>query len=175
MISIIKRFKKFILDHNDLIERLSHGGGPGGSKVNKSENCVHLLHKPTGIWVKVHDSRDLLINKHIALKRLTEKVEFKLHGTESKIGRRIDKAKKNKERRKRKYAEKHANMNTSGNSITEGKNYTIDATAIKDQIISLVEQNKLSFNEVNLNQLPLKVDSSSDSFTETDSSDSESS
>jgi hypothetical protein len=89
--------------------------------------------------VKVHDSRELLINKHIALRQLTEKVEFKLHGTESKIGRRIDKAKKNKERRKRKYAEKHANMSASRNSITKEKNNIIDATTIKDQRRSLFD------------------------------------
>ena len=66
MIKLIKRFQKFTINPSDVLERISSGSGPGGQKVNKSENCVNLLHVPTGIMVKVHDSRDLLMNKRIA-------------------------------------------------------------------------------------------------------------
>ena len=95
MIKLLKRFKKFTINPADVLERTSHGSGPGGQKVNKSENCVNLLHVPTGIYVKVHDSRDLIINRHIAMKRLETKVEHFIYGEDSKIGRRIEKIRKN--------------------------------------------------------------------------------
>lgn len=107
MFKLLKRFKKFTISPNDVIEKLCSGSGPGGQKVNKSENCVNLLHVPTRLKVKVHDSRDLIINRHIAWKRLTEKVEYEMNGDDSKIARRIEKRRKNKERKRRKYADKH--------------------------------------------------------------------
>lgn len=107
MIKILKRFQKFILNAGDVVERVSSGSGPGGQKVNKSENCVNLRHVPTGIYVKVHDSRDLLINRRIAWKRLEAKVEFHFSGEDSKIGRRHERIRRKKERHKRKYSEKH--------------------------------------------------------------------
>lgn len=107
MFKLLKRFKKFTISPNDVIEKLCSGSGPGGQKVNKSENCVNLLHVPTRLKVKVHDSRDLIVNRHIAWKRLTEKVEFEMNGDDSKIARRIEKKRKNKERKRRKYADNH--------------------------------------------------------------------
>lgn len=51
----ITRGKKIIdksclpeIKENDLEETFIKGSGPGGSKVNKSINCVFLRHKPTG-------------------------------------------------------------------------------------------------------------------------------
>ena len=102
-----RTFAKFTIDLKDVAIRLSYGSGPGGQSVNKSENCVNMIHIPTGILVKVHQSRDLEINKHIALKRLTEKVELSVLGKDSKIAKRIEKLKKNKLRRKKKYEDKH--------------------------------------------------------------------
>lgn len=33
----------------DLDEQFVRGSGPGGQSVNKTANCVVLLHKPTGL------------------------------------------------------------------------------------------------------------------------------
>lgn len=38
---------------SDLEEKFVSGGGKGGQKVNKAQNCVYLVHKPSGIAVKV--------------------------------------------------------------------------------------------------------------------------
>ena len=48
---------KFVIPESDLHETFSRGFGPGGQKTNKSNNCVILTHKPTGIQVKSHDNR----------------------------------------------------------------------------------------------------------------------
>jgi protein subunit release factor B len=125
MIRIIRKFSKFTIDPKDIVTRLSYGSGPGGQSVNKSENCVNMIHVPTGLWVKVHQSRDLEVNKHIAIKRLTEKVEHKMMGSESKISKRIEKIKKNKARRKKKYESKHLNQSqnieSDSQSSSEGE------------------------------------------------------
>ena len=42
------------LNEDDMEENFIRGWGPGGQKVNKSNNCVQLIHKPTGIIIKVN-------------------------------------------------------------------------------------------------------------------------
>lgn len=55
--------------------RVEQGGGPGGQKINKVRNCVQLTHVPSGVSVSCQDSRELHANRHIARKRLKEKVQ----------------------------------------------------------------------------------------------------
>lgn len=50
------------------------GSGPGGQSINKTNNNVQLLHKPTGIQVKCQETRSLQQNRKNARKILLEKV-----------------------------------------------------------------------------------------------------
>ncbi|KAF7295061.1 C-CAP/cofactor C-like domain-containing protein [Mycena indigotica] len=50
------------------------GSGPGGQSVNKTQNNVQLLHRPTGIRVTCHETRSLAINRRKARQLLLEKV-----------------------------------------------------------------------------------------------------
>ena len=52
-----------------LLQKYISGWGPGGQCVNTSQNAVMLKHIPTGIVVKVHDSRLLQKNIQIAFER----------------------------------------------------------------------------------------------------------
>jgi hypothetical protein len=52
------------------------GSGPGGQSINKTNNNVQLLHKPTGIQVKCQETRSLQQNRKIARKVLLEKVRI---------------------------------------------------------------------------------------------------
>uniref|UniRef100_A0A915A4W9 Prokaryotic-type class I peptide chain release factors domain-containing protein n=1 Tax=Parascaris univalens TaxID=6257 RepID=A0A915A4W9_PARUN len=54
----------------DVLQKFISGWGPGGQKVNTAQNAVMLKHIPTGIVVKVHESRLLSKNIEIAYERL---------------------------------------------------------------------------------------------------------
>ncbi|KAN0076891.1 RF-1 domain containing protein [Tylopilus felleus] len=61
------------LHEKDLEESFVRGGGPGGQSINKTENNVQLLHKPTGIRVACQVTRSLATNRMLARRRLLEK------------------------------------------------------------------------------------------------------
>lgn len=58
----------------DIEESFVRGSGPGGQSINKTQNNVQLLHKPTGIRVNCQETRSLTQNRQIARKILLEKV-----------------------------------------------------------------------------------------------------
>lgn len=89
-LSRIRPFSTFLKDYvfpelneKDLEENFVHGSGPGGQNVNKAFNCVVLRHVPTGLWVKVHDSRSVIKNREIARERLRMHLDDHLNGENS--------------------------------------------------------------------------------------------
>lgn len=63
------------LREQDLEEAFVRGSGPGGQSINKTENNVQLLHKPTGIRVQCQETRSLQTNRMLARRRLLEKLD----------------------------------------------------------------------------------------------------
>lgn len=63
------------LKEEELEEQFVRGHGPGGQAVNVSSNCVVLKHIPTGIFVKVHESRSQAQNRRIARERLQQHLD----------------------------------------------------------------------------------------------------
>ena len=99
---LVQRMQKCNLNEKDIEEKFVRSSGAGGQKVNKSATCVHLKHIPSGLAAKVQKSRSQQLNRYYARKRMCELLENKLLGKESPQAKRIEKIRKQKDRRRRK-------------------------------------------------------------------------
>jgi peptide chain release factor len=85
----------------DIDESFIASGGPGGQKVNKAATCVCLVHRPTGLSVKMQKSRSQPMNRFLARRRLCELLEERLLGNQSPRNREQSRIRKQKDRRRR--------------------------------------------------------------------------
>jgi peptide chain release factor 1 len=73
------------LDERELEITSTFASGPGGQHMQKNATAVRVVHKPTGMQVKVQTERSLTQNKRVALgiiqARLQEMEEAKQHAT----------------------------------------------------------------------------------------------
>lgn len=90
-----------VLHKEEIEEKFVRGSGPGGQSVNKSNNCVQLLHLPTGISVSCHETRELTANRKIARRWLKEKLDFLYNGANSKLAIQQEKIRKRKRKAER--------------------------------------------------------------------------
>ncbi|MBG80666.1 MAG: peptide chain release factor 1 [Phycisphaerae bacterium] len=58
------------LDANDVKEMITTATGPGGQNVNKVSTAVHLIHQPTGVEVRMQDTKSQSQNRQKAWKLL---------------------------------------------------------------------------------------------------------
>lgn len=78
----------------DLDESFIRGSGRGGQKVNKTNNCVCLVHRPSGIVVKCHREREREINRFLARRALCDELEHRLTGAPTARQREADRARR---------------------------------------------------------------------------------
>jgi len=83
----------------DIVEKFIRSSGRGGQKVNKASTCVYLKHIPTGIEVKCQRERYQSLNRFLARRILTDKIEAKIKGEESEEQQRIAKIRRQKRKR----------------------------------------------------------------------------
>ena len=100
-----RRMQECNLLEKDIEEKFVRSGGAGGQKVNKTSSCVYLKHIPSGLAVKVQNSRSQGLNRYYARKQLCKLLENKLMGKESPESKRIEKIRKQKDRRRRRKKE----------------------------------------------------------------------
>ena len=115
---------KFELKETDLEEHMIKGFGPGGQKTNKTNNCIVLLHIPTGERVRCHDSREQHINRGKARKLLYERLDLLLNPESSTKSLRVEKKQKAKAKaayRARKNAERRADETNNTNDGKTGE------------------------------------------------------
>ena len=105
---LLARMAGLDVAEDDLDERFVTSGGPGGQKVNRSNTCVRLLHRPSGIEVKMQRARSQGLNRFLARRRLCELLEERLLGRDSPEAIRRQKLRKQKARRRRRSAGKPA-------------------------------------------------------------------
>ena len=98
---------------DDLEESFILGGGPGGQKTNKTSSVVRLSHEPSGVAVKVGESRSREDNRWLARRMLAETILEREHKRKSEARQKREKIRRQKRRRSRRQkqkmlADKHA-------------------------------------------------------------------
>ena len=98
---------------DDLEESFIMGGGPGGQKTNKTSSVVRLSHEPSGVAVKVGESRSREDNRWLARRMLAEMILDNEHKRKSAARQKAEKIRRQKRRRSRRQkqkmlADKHA-------------------------------------------------------------------
>ena len=91
----------------DLEESFVRSSGNGGQHVNKTSTCVQLRHKPSGICVSASRERSQSVNRFLARRELLEQLEA-ASGVLTPEMKRIERLKKQKDRRRRRTTKKEA-------------------------------------------------------------------
>jgi len=95
------RLRILQIHEEDLEETFIRSSGPGGQHVNKTSTCVRLVHRPSGLSVKVQSSRSQGLNRFLARRLLADRLEQQLRGAESPQEQQRDKIRRQKQRRGR--------------------------------------------------------------------------
>ena len=111
--AIRKLMEEASVYEDDLEESFILGGGPGGQKTNKTSSVVRLSHEPSGVAVKVGESRSREDNRWIARRMLAETILDNEHKRKSAARQKAEKIRRQKRRRSRRQkqkmlADKHA-------------------------------------------------------------------
>ena len=101
-----RKMQRLGIREQDLEEKFIRSSGKGGQKVNKASTCVYLKHRPSGIEVKCQKERSQALNRFLARRILTNKIETRILGRLSKERQRIEKIRRQKRRRSKRAKEK---------------------------------------------------------------------
>lgn len=63
------------LDEKDLIITAEFSSGPGGQHMQKNATAARVVHKPTGMFVKIQSERSLTQNKQVAMAIIQARLE----------------------------------------------------------------------------------------------------
>jgi protein subunit release factor B len=94
-----------IFEH-DIEESFVRSSGAGGQHVNKTSTCVQLVHRPTGLSVKCQQDRSQAVNRFLARRLLTEKIQSQIHGIQTAAQQLAEKIRRQKRRRSRRAKDK---------------------------------------------------------------------
>jgi len=104
---LLDRMRALGIGPGDLEEKFVRSGGPGGQNLNKTATCVYLRHISTGLEVKMQESRSQGLNRFLARRALTEKIESRILGRDTGRVKRAEKIRRQKSRRARKSRKKY--------------------------------------------------------------------
>ena len=104
--AIRKLMEEASVYEDDLEESFILGGGPGGQKTNKTSSVVRLSHEPSGVAVKVGESRSREDNRWLARRMLAETILDREHKRKSEARQKREKIRRQKRRRSRRQKQK---------------------------------------------------------------------
>lgn len=90
----------------DLVESFVRGSGPGGQKINKTSVVVQLRHLPSGIEIKVQETRSQATNRFLARRKLAERLEALTDEAQDLERQRVEKIRRQKRKRSKRAKEK---------------------------------------------------------------------
>ena len=95
------RMAELGVDESEFEETFARSSGPGGQNVNKTETCVLLVHRPSGLQVRCQDSRQQGFNRFRARQLLLERIEADRRARAAEERSRIEKLRRQKRGRSR--------------------------------------------------------------------------
>src|SRR5262249_53495262 len=104
---LLARLAALRIDAAAIEEQFVRGGGPGGTKINKTSNCVLLRYAPLGLQVRCQRDRRRSVNRFLALRELVDQAEMKISPQSSKRLRDLERRRRNKARAGRRARARH--------------------------------------------------------------------
>jgi len=108
--ALLSRIAALGIDAAAIEEQFVKGGGPGGSKINTTSNCVVLRYEPLGLVVRCQRDRRRTVNRFLALRELVDQAEVKISPATSPRLKEIERKRRNKARSGRRARARHATI-----------------------------------------------------------------
>jgi protein subunit release factor B len=105
---LLGRLAALHIDPSRIEEQFVRGGGPGGTKINKTSNCVLLRYPPLGLLVRCQRDRRRSVNRFLALRELVDQAEMKISPETSARLRDAQRRRQQKARAGRRARARHA-------------------------------------------------------------------
>src|SRR5262245_43747997 len=105
--ALLARIGTLGIDPAAIEEQFVRGGGPGGTKINKTANCVVLRYPPLGLVVRCQRDRRRNVNRFLALRELVDQAEMKVSPATSPRLKEIERKRRNKARSGRRARARH--------------------------------------------------------------------
>jgi len=124
--ALVERMAELGILEEDIVEKFIRSGGHGGQNVNKVATCVYLKHLPTGIEVKCQQERSQALNRFLARRILTDKIEAQILGKKSAEEQRIAKIRRQKRKRSKRAKDKMLAEKRRQSEKKQGRSFKAD-------------------------------------------------